>query len=95
VSLLSAGGHSRDLKPLKAGDVVFIRYQDHVLFKDASASQYKPWTRETIGWLDYEDEEFVRIVWEQFHEPAPPLARVRSTGLSILRKDIIEIRRVG
>ena len=78
---------------LGPGDLVFIRYKDHVLFKDAEATEYRPWTRETVGWLDYQDEEFVRIIWERFHQPNPPEnARLRSTGLSISRNDIVEIR---
>lgn len=85
---------SRDLNPLKPGDLVFIRYDDHVLFKDADASQYRPWTRETVGWLDYADEEFVRIVWERYPEPNfPKNARLRSTGLAIDRRTILEMRR--
>jgi len=78
---------------LEIGNLVLIRYKDHVLFKDAEAAQYRPWTRETVGWLDYQDEEFVRIIWERFHQPNPPEnARLRSTGLSISRNDIVEIR---
>jgi len=37
----------------KLGDVIHVRYKDHVLFKDSDASQFRPWTRECIGWLDY------------------------------------------
>jgi len=83
----------RDKATLALGNVVLIRYKDHVLFKDSDASQYQPWIRETVGWLDYEDEEYVRIVWERFHEPHPPdNARLRSTGLAISKKDIVEMR---
>ncbi len=73
--------------------LVFIRYKDHVLFKDAEAANYRPWVRETVGWLDYEDDEYVRIVWERFREPDPPEnARLRSTGLSISKNDIVEMK---
>jgi len=83
------------LKPLRTGDLVFIRYNDHVLFKDADASQFRPWTRETVGWLDHEDEEFVRIIWERYPEPNPPeKARLRSTGLAIDPRNILEMRRL-
>ena len=81
---------------LEPGTVVFIRYKDHVLFKDVDAQDYRPWTRETVGWLDHQDDEFVRIVWERFLEPNPPEnARLRSTGLSISRNDIMEMKRVA
>ena len=84
------------MKPLSPGCVVLCRYKDHVLFKDGEASQYRPWTREAVGWLDYEDEEYVRLVWERFSQASPPdEATTRSTGLSILKSAILEIRRVG
>ncbi len=80
---------------LEVGSLVTVRYKDHVLFKDADASGYQPWIRETVGWLEYEDEQYVRIVWERFHEPNPPAnSRLRSTGLAISRADIVELRRV-
>ena len=81
---------------MRVGDLVYISYVDHVLFRDADASEYRPWSRETIGWLDYEDEECVRIVWERFAMPDPPNeAKPRATGLVILKKVIVEMRRVG
>jgi len=83
-------------KPLRLGCVVICRYKDHVLFKDTDASQYQPWTREAVGWLDHEDGEYVRLVWERFSEPYPPdNAVTRSTGLTILRSAILEIRSLG
>lgn len=78
------------------GVLVYVRYLDHVLFKDSDASQYQPWVRECVGWLDYEDQEYIRIIWERFREPNPPEnARLRSTGLAILKKAILEMRNVA
>ena len=69
---------------------------DHVLFKDSDASKYQPWLRECVGWLDYDGPDYIRIIWERLIEPNPPdNARLRSTGLAILRKAIMEIRRVA
>jgi len=76
--------------------LVYVRYSDHVLFRDSDASQFRPWTRECIGWLDYEDSECVRIVWERFAMPDPPgESKPRATGLVILKKAIVEMRRVA
>jgi len=78
------------------GSLVFLRYLDHVLFKDVDPSLYRPWTRETVGWLDYEDSDCVRIVWERFAMPDPPNeSKPRATGLVILKKAIIELRTVS
>jgi len=78
---------------ITAGSLVLVRYLDHVLFKDVDPSLYRPWTRETVGWLDYEDSDHVRIVWERFAMPDPPNeSKPRATGLLILKKAILEIR---
>ncbi len=79
----------------KSGSLFYVRYRDHVLFKDSDSSEYRPWTRECVGWLDYEGDDFIRLVWERFSEPNPPKnARIRSSGLAILKKAILEMREV-
>ena len=76
--------------------MVYVRYRDHVLFRDSEASQYVPWTHECIGWLDYEDEQYVRVVWERFAMPDPPNdSKPRATGLVILKEAILEMHRIG
>jgi hypothetical protein len=83
-------------RPLVSGSVVYIRYRDHVLFNEVDASQQRPWIRECLGWLDYEDDEYVRIVWERYAMPDPPNeSKPKATGLVILRRAIIEERRIG
>jgi len=84
------------LSSLAPGSLVYVRYRDHVLFKDVDPSLYRPWSRETIGWFDYEDQECLRLVWERFAMPDPPNeAKPRATGLVILKKAIVEMRRIG
>lgn len=80
----------------EVGSVVCVRYRDHVLFKDSIASDCRPWTRECVGWLDYEDQDHVRIVWERFAMPDPPNeSKPRATGLVILRKAILEMKHIA
>ena len=78
----------------KSGDIVRVRYLDHVLFKDSPGPlDCKPSTRETIGWLDHLDQDYVRIVWETASQPSSPGEnRTRWTGLTILRKAILEMK---
>lgn len=65
------------------------------MFKDLDPSLCRPWTRETVGWLDYEDKEHIRLVWERFSQPDPPNeSKPRATGLVILKKAVLEIRKV-
>jgi hypothetical protein len=81
---------------LELGSVVYVRYRDHVLFRDASPDAYQPFVREAVGWLDREDDGCIRLVWERFAEPAPNGAtKQRATGLVILKSSILELRRVG
>jgi hypothetical protein len=40
--------------------------------KDVDPRLYKPLIREAVGWLGYEDEECLRIVWERFAMPDRP-----------------------
>lgn len=46
--------------------LIYIRYLDHVLFKDIDAQTMKPQIRETVGWLAEESEDHIRIEWERF-----------------------------
>ena len=72
---------------------IYIKYKDHVLFKDVDPSAFEPFVRETIGWLDHEASDFVRVVWER---PAgngeSPIIKQKATGLVILRSDILELK---
>jgi len=78
------------------GSLVYVRYQDHVLFRDMDPTKASVFTRECVGWLDYEDQECVRIVWERFAMPNPPdESKPRATGLVVLKKAISEMRRIG
>jgi len=77
------------------GDVVVLRYYDSVLFKDVTAdSNIMPIVRETIGWVDYQDDDYMRIIWERYSEAEiKEESKLRITGLAILKKNIISIRK--
>jgi len=78
---------------LELGSLVYIRYKDHVLFKDVKSESCNPVIRETIGWVDYEDDDYIRIVWERYSQPYISVeASIRSTGLVILKKAILEVK---
>ncbi len=78
------------------GRVVYVRYWDHVLFKDVNSKAYGPQVRETVGWLAEDNGGYIRIEWERFNGSAvPDNLRQRSTGLVILKSCILELREVG
>ena len=84
------------MKSLRFGSLVYVRYRDHVLFKDVDPVTATPFTRECVGWLDYDGEDHIRLVWERFAMPDPPNeSKARATGLVILKKAIVEMRRIG
>ena len=86
----------QSLAKIRVGDVIVVRYYDAILFKDALTTHlFKPIVRETIGWLDYEDAEYIRLVWERYAEPIiSEESKIRTTGLAIRKSDIVEMRRI-
>ncbi len=86
---------TRLLSSAEIGSLVVVRYRDHVRFENADASFYKPWILEAVGWVDGQNEDYIRIVNERYPEPrASGSARLRSTGVSIIKSTIVELRRI-
>ncbi len=77
-------------------DVVLVRYHDHILFRDQDPRQFsRTWIRETVGWLDYQDDECIRLVWERFKFLSSTSAEPRAVGVTIYRKAIVEMMKIG
>lgn len=80
----------------RVGALVYVRYLDHVLFRDMDPKTAVPFSRECVGWLDYDDHEYVRLTWERFAMPDPlQESKPKATGLVILKKVILEMRGIG
>ncbi|MEM2370763.1 MAG: hypothetical protein QXH51_07665 [Candidatus Bathyarchaeia archaeon] len=81
-------------KPRRRNDpLVYVRYLDHVLFRNSKPSDYRPCIRETVGWLDYEDDLAIRILWERSVTRLPnQIDDEAFSGLVILKKNILEVR---
>jgi hypothetical protein len=83
-------------RELEKGSLVIVRYRDHVRFENADSNLYKPWILEAVGWLDDEDSDYIRIVNERYPEPrASGNARLRSTGVSIIKSTIVDLKRIA
>jgi hypothetical protein len=82
---------------VKVGDVVVVRYYDAVVFRDLlQSSEVAPFAREAIGWLDFENGNYIRLIWERHAEAIiNEEAKTRITGLAIRKSDIIEMRRIA
>lgn len=88
-SSIEAGRNSRKLE--RESSAVYIRYKDHVLFKNIQQPIADAMERETVGWLTKQDTEIVLIE----HDRTIPNAQIPSgsgSGLIILKSCIIEIR---
>ena len=69
---------------------VYIRYKDHVLFKNIQQPVAEAVERETVGWLTRETDEILLIE----HDRTIPNAQIPSgqgNGVIILKSCIIEI----
>jgi len=77
-------------------EIVYVRYLDHVLFRNADHSLYKPAIRECVGWILKESGDAVWILWDRsvcrlLYERTLPI----ESGLVIVKSDILEMRKLG
>jgi hypothetical protein len=75
------------------GSLVYVRYKDHVLFKNIQQPIAEAVERETIGWLTKQNEEIMLIE----HDRTIPNAQVPSgqgSGVIILKSCTLEIRKL-
>jgi hypothetical protein len=92
-------GCSADSSPLnparQTAALVFVLYLDHVLYSRTAALAMKPQKREAVGWLVYDCELYVTIVWDRDAEP-PTLkgGDPKASGLVLLKTDILELTKL-
>jgi hypothetical protein len=75
------------------GSAVYVRYKDHVIFKNIQQPIAEAVERETIGWLTKQTDEIMLIE----HERTIPNAQIPSgqgNGVIILKSCIIEIHKL-
>jgi len=78
------------------GDVVYVRYRDHVLYHRGQPESLKPQVRECVGWLVYDCAEYIIISWDR--DAGPPSLRggdPKASGLVVLKSDISEMKRIA
>ena len=77
----------------RLGSAVYVRYKDHVLFKNIQQPIADAVERETIGWLTKQTDEIMLIE----HDRTIPNAQILSgqgNGVIILKSCIIEIHKL-
>jgi hypothetical protein len=73
------------------GSVVYVRYRDHVLYRNIRNPIEEPVERETVGWLTRENGEILLIE----HDRAPQCLQLpmeSGSGVIILKSCILELR---
>ncbi len=75
------------------GFAVYIRYKDHVLFKNIQLPIEEVVERETIGWLSKETSEIILVEHDRT-KPNVELGNGKSNGLILLKCCILEIRKL-
>ena len=73
------------------GSAVYIRYLDHVLYRNTPEALENAAERETIGWLTQENKELICIQHDRTIENLQ-YASGTASGLVLLKSCILEIR---
>jgi len=82
---------SSDVKPR----VIYVRYYDHLLFRNIRKEDLTLPIRETVGWLIWEDENAIWILWDRSCKKLPhERIQDRISGILILKSCIIEMKEV-
>jgi hypothetical protein len=75
------------------GSAVYVRYKDHVLFKNIQQPIAEAVERETIGWLTKQNDEILLIEHDRTI-PNPQIPSGQGNGVIILKSCIVEIRKL-
>ena len=78
-------------KMVPTGSVAYVRYLDHVLYKNTLQPIKKVAERETIGWLTHENDQLLHIEHDRTLDELP-YSNGSGSGLVLLKKCILEIR---
>ena len=76
---------------IQKGSIVYIRYLDHVLYRNTPTPVTEPAERETIGWLTHENGKLLCIENDRTLNELP-YSSGSGSGLVLLKSCILEIR---
>jgi hypothetical protein len=75
--------------------VFYIKYKDHVLFRNADISLLNPSIREVVGWLEKETEEAVFLCFDRSFHNLPHEVPSMESGLILLKENVLEMKEIG
>lgn len=79
----------------KIGSIIYIRYLDHVLFRNSDPNFFEPAIREATGWVIKDDDKALLLVFDKSVNHLPYEKAPIASGLVVLKDDILEIRKIG
>lgn len=82
---------NRAKNQLIKSSLVYVKYSDHVLFRNADSSSLRPCVREVVGWLIRETNEVLYICHERAVELLP-FEKPSESGFIVLKSDVLEKR---
>jgi hypothetical protein len=82
---------SANTSPLNPYSLVYVRYQDHVIYKNVLKPMAEPAERETVGWLTKQNEEIMLIEHDRTIQNSE-ISSGQGNGIIILKNCILEIR---
>jgi len=81
---------------LDVGSLVYVRYRDHMLFRNLDPQTAEPIIQEAWGLLDHEDIDYIRLVVARYQEPKKnDESATKATGLVIVKETILEMHKVA
>ena len=80
----------------RTGFLFYVRYLDHVIFKNVDSGLCKPIMREVVGWLVKENDEAIWMVCDRSIEKVPnQKVQACESGLVILKSDLLEMKKIA
>ncbi len=75
------------------GSIVYVRYKDHVLYKNVIQPLTEAVERETVGWISKQTDEIMLIEHDRTI-PNIQIPRGQGSGVIILKSCIVEMRQL-
>ena len=74
--------------------LVYVKYHDHVLFRNLRPVQIAIAEREAVGWLVYQNETEIVVIADKSSKPIPYEKLDTMMGLRLVRSCVTEIREI-
>lgn len=80
------------LDQLELGNIVYVKYLDHVLLKNMEEGRYPPIVVELVGWLAEVGKDYIRVEFERFKELKGLNITQKMSSITIIKSAILELR---